>query len=306
MLYKLKKGKIVTKCVEYSVSYHCNLRCSCCSHMSPYVTNKFPSLESFSNDVAGLSKVLYAHNFHLLGGEPLLNPDINSFIRIARESGIAGKITVITNGLLLHKMDDGFWKNVDYVRVYLYPSVLNEVKKSVDLIEARAKASNTELRFWEKSIFRTTVTTKPQPRDWITRMTFKTCRNVHLYHCNMLHEGKLYKCAVPPFLPEYLSRMGISSYNPADDAFDLHDSNDTFRGLKEFLFSSETMEACRFCLGHLGKIQHHHQLKAALIANPGLQNMTRETHLDYHKLIKESLGYYCRRLYEKIAKKRLW
>ena len=274
--------------------------------MSPYATGNFPSLESFSKDVARLSKVLYAHNFHLLGGEPLLNPDINSFIRIAKDSGIAGRITVITNGLLLNKMDDDFWRNVDYVRVYIYPAVSDEVKKSIGLIEARARAANTELRLWETSAFRTTITTKPQPRDWITGMTFKTCKNVHLYHCNMLHEGKLYKCAVPPFLPEYLSRMGISSYDPADDAFDLHGSHDTLGGLKEFLLSSETMEACRYCLGHLGKLQRHHQLDAALIANPGLQNITRETHLDYPKLIKESLGYYGRRLQEKIAKKRRW
>ena len=53
-------------------------------------------------------------------------------------------------------------------------------------------------------------------------MIFRTCKNVHASHCHMIHEGKLYKCAVPLFLPEYLLKLERDGYDPANDAFDIH------------------------------------------------------------------------------------
>ena len=46
VLYETRDGKIHTRAVEYSVAYHCNLRCSGCSHMSPFIDTKLPPLES--------------------------------------------------------------------------------------------------------------------------------------------------------------------------------------------------------------------------------------------------------------------
>ena len=92
MLYKFKEGKILTKAVEYSVAYHCNLRCSSCSHLAPFQKKKFPSLESFGSDLDKLSSGLHAKDLRLVGGEPLLHPKINDFLKIAKEVGIADTI----------------------------------------------------------------------------------------------------------------------------------------------------------------------------------------------------------------------
>src|SRR6185295_18367008 len=58
VLYTVKDGKIRAKAIEYSVYYHCNLKCSACSHMSPYISKKFPTLDSFERDLEALNKVL--------------------------------------------------------------------------------------------------------------------------------------------------------------------------------------------------------------------------------------------------------
>ena len=115
MLYKFKNGKVLTHNLEYSVSYHCNLRCAGCSHLSPFSQKKFPSLESFCDDIRKLSEGLHASEMRLLGGEPLLNPEISTYIKEAKESGIANAVSITTNGLLLHKMDDDFWENEMWV-----------------------------------------------------------------------------------------------------------------------------------------------------------------------------------------------
>ena len=304
MLYEFKNGKIRTKSIEYSVSYHCNLKCSGCSHLSPFASRKFPSLDSFSKDINRLSQVMHADVIRLLGGEPLLNPDINRFIKIAKLSGIADHIMVTTNGCLLHKMDHPFWENIDYLLVTWYPS--SWIKENIISLKKRAKEFNTRLWFSMQSDFRTTIVTKPHPNDWVTGIIHKTCEDAHLYHCHMLHEGKLYKCAVPPFLPEYLSKIGGYSYEPALDAFDLHSSKNLYQNLIEFFTSTKAMQACCFCLGYLGKRQKHHQLSAGLVENPRLLNINRTKHLDRFKFVKECVQYYRRRIIEKLSDKHLW
>src|SRR5208283_348794 len=149
---------VLTRAIEYSVSYHCNLRCSGCAHLSPFSREHFPSLESFVADINQLSKGLHATTINLLGGEPLLNPNINSYIKAAKESKIAETVVVVTNGLLLHKMDDEFWKNVDVVSVSLYPDVLLQ-EKVLSLFKKRAEESCTQLTFTPTPAFKTMVVT---------------------------------------------------------------------------------------------------------------------------------------------------
>jgi hypothetical protein len=305
MTYEFKEGKVLVKAVEYSVSYHCNLRCSGCSHLSPYSQKKFPSLDSFAADIDRLGKGLHAVDIRLVGGEPLLNPEIAAFIKTAKESQIADTVMVTTNGLLLHTMKDEFWKHADFVSVTLYPDALPQ-EKFISMFRERAEESNTRLRLYPSPIFRTTIVTEPQLPDWITSMIFKTCKTAHLYHCHMIHEGMLYKCAVPPFLPGYLSKVGQDNYNPSVDAFNIHGASEMYQDVKEFLVSPEPLDACRFCLGHVGKFQEHHQLKLGQIADPGAQHISRRTHLDSYKFVKECVRYCRRRALEKITGKQSW
>ena len=305
MVYELKNGKVITKAVEYSVSYHCNLRCSGCSHMSPYLKKSFPSLDSFVADIGKLSKGLHAGDIRLVGGEPLLNPEISAFIKAAKQSMIADTVMVTTNGLLLHRMNDEFWENVDFISVTLYPDAHTQ-EKHIELFKERAKESNTRLRLYPNPVFRTTIMTEPHAMDWITDMIFRTCKNAHRYHCHMIHEGRLYKCAVPPFMPEYMAKLGMNDYDPAVDSFDIHGDGDLFLRLRQFLFSSKTLEACRYCLGHVGKFQEHHQLSKEYVSSPKLQNISRKSHLDRYKFAKEAIRYYQRRIIEKLTEKQMW
>ena len=50
------------------------------------------------------------YEIHLLGGEPLLNPDIVEAIRIVRKYFAKTEIQIVTNGILLPKMSNSFWE----------------------------------------------------------------------------------------------------------------------------------------------------------------------------------------------------
>ena len=300
MKYELKNGKVLTSgIIKYAVAYHCNLRCSGCTHLAPYSRKYFPSLESFTADVNRLGKGLHASVIELLGGEPLLNPEINSYIKAAKESGIAETVRVTTNGLLLHKMNDEFWRDVDVVSVTMYPDALPQ-EKFIPMFKKRAEESNTRLYLRSRPQFRAVIVTEPHPHDWITTMIFRTCKDPACYHYHMIHEGKLYKCGTPAFLKDYLSKMGRNDYDPLVDSFDIHSSRDIYRDVKEFLISGTAIDACRFCLGYVGKSQEHHQLGSEHIADPGLQNIRRSTHLDTYRFLVRCALYYQQLALEKI------
>jgi GTP 3',8-cyclase len=305
MLYWIEDGKIRTRALEFSAADHCNLRCSGCSHMSPFTKPRIAVEDELARDTGRLATVMLADEIRILGGEPLLNPKIVSLLKAARASGVAACVSVTTNGLLLHKMSSEFWANVDRVNVSLYPGI----RPSEELIEQsrkRAIESGTELLISEYSTFRTTMVTEPHRQDAITSMIFKTCRNAHLYHCHMVYAGWLYKCACPSMLPEFLRNMGQSGYRPEVDGFDIHAAKDLRNELWTFLTSTTPLDACRYCLGYVGYEQPQHQLSLKEAPEAGSRPITRKTHLSQATLTRESLKYFGRRFAEALTGKPRW
>lgn len=276
------------KAVEYSVAYHCNLKCSSCSHMSPFLAKNFPKIESYYNDINTLQNVIHANEIRLLGGEPLLNPEITQYAKIAKRANIANIVAVTTNGLLLHKMDRDFWHNVDKVTITRYPNIsINEER--MQIFRDLSKQNDVILEEYYNSDFRTSIVSTPHPKDFITKIIYLTCENVHKYHCHMIHEGFFYKCAVPPFLNEYLSKIGVFDYNKSEDGLNLYKTNNLYEDLKEYLLKQRTLDACQYCLGYLGKSLSHCQLSPELINNPSNLILSRRKDLDYYKTVKEIL-----------------
>ena len=97
---------------EFSLARHCNLNCAGCSHFSPLAPESFPDFEESRRAFQRLSQLFAGECefIHLMGGEPLLNEDLEDYFTLARECFPRGKIYLITNGLLLPKMDDHFYQ----------------------------------------------------------------------------------------------------------------------------------------------------------------------------------------------------
>jgi hypothetical protein len=100
--------------------------------------------------------------------------------------------------------------------------------------------------------------------------------------------------------------MGRNGYDPSVDAFDIHGAQALFEELKTFLFTPVTLEACRWCVGYVGKAEAHHQIDKELVANPALEPRTRRSHLDLQLFVRESVKYYGRRAAERLTGKPRW
>ncbi len=96
---------------EVQVAEHCNLNCINCMHYSPIASPEFLDVEKYEADIKRLSELFCKEVewIRLMGGEPLLHPDINRIIRITREYFHYGHIILVTNGILLDKMSSEFW-----------------------------------------------------------------------------------------------------------------------------------------------------------------------------------------------------
>lgn len=126
--------------LEIHITDHCNLNCKSCTHYSPISKENFLNLESLIDDLNIIKHkgiVNYFHEIRLLGGEPLLNPDIIEIIKKIRQIIPSKKIVLVTNGLLLKKMPNDFFKccskNNIIICITKYPGNVNynEIKNCI-------------------------------------------------------------------------------------------------------------------------------------------------------------------------------
>ena len=93
--------------LEYHVAHGCNLSCQQCSHYSNFhVAGKLPTVEDAEADYAKWSHRLKPKRFALLGGEPLLNPQVVQHVQLARQHWPDSQLMLVTNGFFLHRFPD--------------------------------------------------------------------------------------------------------------------------------------------------------------------------------------------------------
>ena len=92
--------------VEYNLTEHCNLSCYHCDHASPLMPRKFASLEDYERDIRAIAEAVHVEEFRIVGGEPLLHPQLLDFMRMARDIGI-GEAPGLERGLVARRAARG-------------------------------------------------------------------------------------------------------------------------------------------------------------------------------------------------------
>jgi organic radical activating enzyme len=159
---------IRVKSLETPVTRHCNLRCAACDHASSYLSKSFLDAGQFERDLNVLKKAMTADEFRMVGGEPLQHPELETLIEIVRRSGIAGRVVLVTNGVLLDKASDRLWQSIDRLWLSIYPGV--SLGLPLDEIEARCRENNVVLDARPTHQFRVVLVNnriedKPRRRD---------------------------------------------------------------------------------------------------------------------------------------------
>lgn len=222
------------------IAEHCNLSCTSCNHLSPILGKKFMDPAVFEKQAKILAKRIHFKYLTFQGGEPLLHPDVNRFLRIGIESGLADEMHVLTNATYLHKMDEEFWKLVSKVRVSAYPGVK---------IEPISEEHSKKVRWVDFNTFTETFSSVRNEDHELVMRIKETCELFD--RCFSLSGDYLHKCIVGCFIP-YGAAHEILTPVTVDGI--LVDDRETFgRELDEYLDDKAPLRACEFCVGSKGK-----------------------------------------------------
>ena len=93
-------GLVRLRKLELYLTKGCNLKCRYCSHFNPYRRGIVPT-EMLIDSMETWSKKVSPKKFGLLGGDPLLHPDIHLIVKKARGCWPKARLILTTNGLLL-------------------------------------------------------------------------------------------------------------------------------------------------------------------------------------------------------------
>jgi hypothetical protein len=211
----------------------------------------------------------------LLGGEPLLHPDILSMIAVVRESGISDQVEVWTNGLLLWRMSDEFWKAVDGVTVSVYPGK-EMTPRQVRTCHKKARRHGTMLKMAIADEFRESYSEVGTNDVSLIKKLYRTC---WLLNCHQIEKGFFFKCAPSVFLPRVLNTKFRS---PLIDGIKIVDSPSFGEELRAFLDSPYPLASCKHCLGSVGKKISHSQVRRSEWRQ--LQESRSEDMVDYELL----------------------
>ena len=252
--YPVAGGTVATHALEVHVTDHCNLRCAGCCVLSPLAARKLLAPHDLARDLAWATNVLRPSIFKLSGGEPLLSPHIVELARIAKESGIAPRISLTTNGVLLARAPDQLFEHLDAVTVSIYPEAGID-DAGLASLRARALRFGVSLNEKRQDAFQSMTRRGPDPDHAAVESVFESCWLRH--RCHTLRDGVLYACSRPPGL-DTLVRAGGALL--AADGLSLAPREGLAGEVQRYLERREPLASCTHCLGGTGAFATFRQL----------------------------------------------
>lgn len=188
--------------MEIHAAEHCNLNCKNCSMFCGLVeTCDFPCYQEFEEGIKQL-KNFFTHikKFRIIGGEPLLNPELDKYIRLIRNVYPYTDIRLISNGILVTKMSDQLIQTIIDNDVTFIVTQYISLKHSIDEIN----------RFLSKTGIRYIVTEAVLEFQKIYNALGDSDIDENFYRCHWkgscatMYGTKIATCYVP-FVIHYLS-----------------------------------------------------------------------------------------------------
>jgi glycosyltransferase involved in cell wall biosynthesis len=239
--------KATLRSIRISLVEHCNLNCWGCNHFAPLADENYLDVNEFEIDMKRLSEITIDKNIGsigLMGGEPLLHKEINKIIMITRKYFPFTRLEIVTNGLLLLKMNDEFWQNCRKNNIVIvatkYPISLNynkikdKAEKELVLFEFYG---NTENEIKTSIHFPLDVSgLQNSNKEYLLCDLSNEC--IELYH------GHLYTCTIIPHV-KYFNKTFNYNLNVCEaDSINIHKAE----SLEEIMqFLTKPVPFCRYC-----------------------------------------------------------
>jgi len=259
------EGRVEVEAFEVHVAEHCNLRCANCCNMSPLVADKILSLQALDAILSRVATAVRADVLKIMGGEPLLHPQIATVVRMLRASGIGKRVRLFTNGLLLARMDESFWSSLDEMTISSYASA--PVKPLIlELAREKSRAHDFVLNVKRVDEFTQVLSPQFERDDAAVASTFERCWLRH--RCLVARNERFYMCTRAAYADDFVAR---AAHEPAPldrsrDGVSL-DESDLAGAIERYMNRDTPLGACRYCFGGDGAVEPHYQLTRDEVAS---------------------------------------
>lgn len=98
--------KLIIPKLDLHIADACNLHCEQCDHFSDLSFSTLHSPQTLRAWCEPWSSRIIPQSFHILGGEPMMNPDVVEIVYLMREMWPDSNIVLWSNGLLAKKFPD--------------------------------------------------------------------------------------------------------------------------------------------------------------------------------------------------------
>lgn len=231
--------------LEFHVTDRCNLNCNNCTHFSSYVEDKntIENFESVKNDFIRLKQLVdNIQTIRILGGESLLNPELDKYIKMVKQIYPKTNLSIVTNGLLIRQMSEELKECIRSNDVTIAISSYKPMWSKMDEIQEYLSSNNLKFFITQPfSHFYKVV-------DFENRMLFPyaSLRNLPNCMCNNLYRGSLAICPVVCFAGYYDKHYNTNKMQELckDGVFSIYELN-TFDELDERL--NKPCGLCDYC-----------------------------------------------------------
>jgi len=231
---------------DVHLAEHCNVNCAGCNHFSPLAEPEFTDLSVLNKDFARLAEIFgrKVRYVNLMGGEPLLHPQINDCLRAARRHFTKSTLNVVTNGLLVSSQKEDFWQTCRENQIIIFISRY-PIKLDFDKISATANKNLVELKFYgrtqeEMRNFRRVPLdlSGQQNKD----LSFVMCNRANA--CIALNNGRLFTCQTAAYIEHFNKFFQQNLALSPNDYIDIYKA----QSAEEILnFLANPIPFCRFC-----------------------------------------------------------
>lgn len=240
-------GRVYTEAVEINAARHCNISCRSCSHGSPSMRPWFVDPRDVERDLAALTPWMDVEHVRILGGEPLLHPQLTELLRAVRRSGLGTRRRLITNGLQLADQPDEVWAELEEVHVSVYPNTARHLERARPAIARAAERTGTTVRFKHFDHFRVAFR-HPEDHPELTQDIYETCQIANRWRCLTVDSGALHRCPQAMLAPDPAA--------VADDRLLLADIGSS-EAVRVWLLRPRALRSCASCAGSAGVRRPH-------------------------------------------------
>ncbi|MCP4758782.1 MAG: radical SAM protein [Planctomycetes bacterium] len=206
--------------LEYHLAHGCNLSCQQCSHYSNFhLTGAMPTPIDARGEYEQWATRLRPRRFALLGGEPLLNPNLIEHLHLARESWPSSSLMLVTNGFFFNRHPELPKTLIDTdCRLEVsqhgtHPAYLERFRKAKHIvwkwredypgIQVKIRQSH---RGWMRQYH--VENGKPIPFKSNPNAAFKVCMQKT---CTQLFRGMLWKCPALAYFAQLESKLNLKA-----------------------------------------------------------------------------------------------